>query len=146
MFFIDIAVPRDIDPALNELDNIFLYNIDDLEAVVAANLRERQREAARAEEIVEREVERLLARLKALELAPTIVALQEKLHGLRAHELSRARLNGLSPEQQQAVEELTRGLVNKILHLSLTQLKRSAQEPDGLKFVEFIRKTFQLKD
>lgn len=146
MFFIDIAVPRDIDPELNTLDNIFLYNIDDLQEVVAANLRERQREAVRAEEIVEREVDRLLARLKTLELTPTLVALQEKLHGLRRQELARARLGGLTPEQQAAVEEMTRGLVNKILHMPLTQLKRVAREPDGLKLVEFIRKTFQLKD
>lgn len=146
MFFIDIAVPRDIDPALNELDNIFLYNIDDLEEVVAANRREREREAVQAEEIVEREVDKLLARLKTLELTPTILALQKKLDGLREQELSRARLESLTPEQRAAVEEMTRGLVNKILHLPLTQLKRLPQEPDGLKLVEFIRKTFQLKD
>ncbi|MBI2957077.1 MAG: glutamyl-tRNA reductase, partial [Acidobacteria bacterium] len=83
MFFIDIAVPRDIDPALNELDNIFVYDIDDLEEVVEATRRERQREAVRAEEIVEREVDKLLGRLKRLELGPTIAALQERLHGLR---------------------------------------------------------------
>lgn len=146
MFFIDIAVPRDIDPALNQLDNVFVYNIDDLEEVVAANRREREREAGRAEEIIEREVDRLLARLKTLELAPTIVALQDKLHGLREEELRRAHLETLTPEQRAAVEEMTRGLVNKILHLPLTQLKRLPQEPDGLKLVEFIRKTFQLKD
>ncbi|MBI4467055.1 MAG: glutamyl-tRNA reductase [Acidobacteria bacterium] len=146
MFFIDIAVPRDIDPELNTLDNIFVYNIDDLEQVVAANVRERQREAVRAEEIVEREVDRLLGRLKRLELAPTIVGLQEKLHGLRQQELERWRLDDLTPAQRAAVEGMTRSLVNKILHLPLTQLKRLPQEPDGLKLIEFIRKTFQLKD
>ena len=146
MFFIDIAVPRDIDPTLNTLDNVFLYNIDDLQQVVAANLRERQREAARAEEIVERELDRLLLRLKTLELTPTIVALQEKLHGLREQELAKARLDGLTPEQRAAVEEMTRSLVNKILHLPLTQLKRLPQQPDGLRLVEFLRQTFRLKD
>jgi glutamyl-tRNA reductase len=146
MFFIDIAVPRDIDPELNSLDNIFVYNIDDLEQVVAANRRVRQQEAVRAEDIVEREVDRLLARLKRLELAPTIVALQEKLHAWRQQELERARLGTLTPEQRAAVEEMSRALVNKILHLQLTQLKRLPQEPDGLKFIEFIRRTFQLKD
>ena len=146
MFFIDIAVPRDIDPELNTLDNIFLYDIDDLEEVVATNRRDRQREALRAEEIVEREVDRLLLRLKMLELTPTILALEQKLHGLREQELARARLPTLSAEQRAAVEEMTRSLVNKILHLPLAQLKRLPQQPDGLKFIEFIRKTFQLKD
>lgn len=146
MFFIDIAVPRDIDPELNTLDNVFVYDIDDLEQVVAANRREREREAVRAEEIVEHEVDRLLARLKRLELAPTILALQERLHGLRQQELERARLGALTAEQRAAVEEMTRSLVNKILHGPLTELKRLPQEPDGLKFIEFIRKVFQLKD
>ncbi|MDA2913647.1 glutamyl-tRNA reductase [Acidobacteriia bacterium AH_259_A11_L15] len=146
MFFIDIAVPRDIDPALNELDNIFVYDIDDLEQVIAANRRERAREAVRAEEIIEREVDRFLTRLKTLELGPTLVALQEKLHGIRKHELERARWRNLTPEQQAVVEEMTRSLVNKILHMPLTQMKRLPQEPDGLKFIEFLRRTFQLKD
>jgi glutamyl-tRNA reductase len=99
-----------------------------------------------AEEIVEREVDLLLARLKSLELAPTIVALQERLHGLRKQELERARLKDLTPEQQAAVDELTRSLVNKILHMPLAQLKRLPQQPDGLKMVEFLRQTFRLKD
>ena len=146
MFFIDIAVPRDIEPAMNELDNIFVYDIDDLKGVVDANRRERQREAQRAEEIIEREVDRFLTRLKRLELTPTVVALQEKLHGLREQELARAGLKDLTPEQRAEVEEMSRALVNKILHLPLTQLKQLPQEPDGLKLMEFIRKAFQLKD
>jgi len=146
MFFIDIAVPRDVDPELNKLDNVFVYDIDDLQQVVNANLRERQREAVRAEEIVEREVDRMLARLKRLELTPTILALQEKFHGLRNDELARAGLRDLTPAQRAEVEEMTRSLVDKILHMPLAQLKRLPQEPDGLKLVEFIRKTFQLKD
>ncbi len=146
MFFIDIAVPRDIDPAMNELDNIFVYDIDDLQGVVDANRRERQREAERAEEIVEHEVNRFLARLKRLELTPTILALQEKLDGLREQELARAHLKDLTPEQRAAVDEMSRSLVNRILHMPLSQLKHLPQEPDGLKLMEFIRKTFQLKD
>ena len=146
MFFIDIAVPRDVDPELNGLDNIFVYDIDDLEQVVAANRRVRAQEAVRAEEIVEREVDRLLARLKTLELAPTIVALQERLHHLARQEMERARLESLTPEQRAAVEQMSRALVNKILHQPLVELKRLPQEPDGLKFIEFIRRVFQLKD
>ena len=146
MFFIDIAVPRDIDPALNKLNNIFLYDIDDLQQVVEANLRQRRREALRAEEIVEREVDRLLGRLKRLEVAPTIAALQEHLHGLRQQELERARLRDLSPEQHTAVEEMTRRLVNKILHGPIAELKRLPQEPNGLKLTEFARRLFRLKE
>lgn len=148
MFFIDISVPRNLEPAINELDNVFLYNIDDLQQVVKANLRERRREALHAEEIIERETDLLLARLKTLELGPTIVALQEKLHAMRATEWEKARrkLGMLTPEQNEAVEQMTRSLVNKILHLPISQLKSLSREPDGLKLVEFIRKTFQLKD
>lgn len=146
MFFIDIAVPRDIDPALNKLNNIFLYDIDDLQQVVEANLRQRRREALRAEEIVEREVDRLLGRLKRLEVAPTIAALQKHLHGLRQQELERARLRDLSPEQYTAVEEMTRRLVNKILHGPIAELKRLPQEPNGLKLTEFARRLFRLKE
>jgi glutamyl-tRNA reductase len=146
MFFIDIAVPRDIDPALNKLNNIFLYDIDDLQQVVEANLRQRRREALRAEEIVEREVDRLLGRLKRLEVAPTIAALQKHLHGLRQQELERARLRDLSPEQHTAVEEMTRRLVNKILHGPIAELKRLPQEPNGLKLTEFARRLFRLKE
>ena len=146
MFFIDIAVPRDIDPALNKLNNIFLYDIDDLQQVVEANLRQRQREALRGEEIVEREVDRLLGRLKRLEVAPTIAALQEHLHGLRQQELERARLRDLSSEQRAAVEEMTRRLVNKILHGPIAELKRLPQEPNGLKLAEFARRLFRLKE
>ena len=75
MFLIDIAVPRNIDPAVNDLDNVFLYDIDDLQEVVNANLRERMKEAERAEAIVTEEVERMMARLKLHEVTPTIVAL-----------------------------------------------------------------------
>ena len=146
MFFIDIAVPRDIDPALNKLNNIFLYDIDDLQQVVEANLRQRRREALRAEEIVEREVDRLLGRLKRLEVAPTIAALQKHLHGLRQQELERARLRDLSPEQRTAVEEMTRRLINKILHGPIAELKRLPQEPNGLKLTEFARRLFRLKE
>jgi len=147
MFFIDIAVPRDIDPELNKIDNIFLYDIDDLEQVVAANLVERRREAQRGEQIVEHEVDRFLAHLKTLEVVPTIVSLQERLEEIRRAELERARgrLGALSPEQEQAVEALSRGIVNKILHEPMTRLKAMAQEPEGLKIVDLVRKLFNLK-
>lgn len=147
MFFIDIAVPRDIDPELNKLDNIFLYDIDDLQQVVAQNLVERQKEAQRGEQIIEHEVDRFLERAKSLEVVPTIVSLQARLEEIRAMELERlhGKLGALSPEQQQAVEALTRGIVNKILHDPITQLKSAAQEPDSRKIVDIVRKVFNLK-
>ena len=146
MFFIDIAVPRDIDPELNQLDNLFVYDIDDLEQVIAANRKQRAHEAKRAERMIEEEVDRLTARLKQLEVGPTLAALQKQVHRMREEELARARLQGLSAEQSEAVEEMTRRLVNKILHGPLVELKRVPQQPDGLRMVEFARRMFRLKD
>ena len=84
MFLIDIAVPRNIDPAVNDLENLFLYDIDDLQGVVNTNLKERNKEAERAEAIVEAEVEKMIARLHVQEVAPTIVSLQEQLEEIRS--------------------------------------------------------------
>ena len=91
MFLIDIAVPRNIEPSVNDLDNVFLYDIDDLQEVVNANLRERLKEAERAEEIVKQEVERMMARLKVQEITPTIVSLQEELERIRQAEIDKVR-------------------------------------------------------
>jgi glutamyl-tRNA reductase len=148
MFFIDIAVPRDIDPEINTLDNLFLYDIDDLQKVVDANLKERMREAARGEEIAENEVEKTVRRLKTLDVVPTIVELQGHLEQIRQHEMARlhSQFGNLTEEQKQAIEMLTKGMVNKILHAPISQLKNLAQQPDGLKVVETVRKIFNLKE
>ena len=147
MFFIDIAVPRDIDPELNKIDNIFLYDIDDLGQVVESNRRERQREADRGEELIEHEVDRFLAHVRSLEVVPTIVSLQARLEEIRRGEVERLRgkLGPLSPEQEQALDALTRGIINKILHEPMTQLKSAAQQPDSLRIVDIVRKVFNLK-
>ncbi|MGH9783455.1 MAG: glutamyl-tRNA reductase [Terriglobia bacterium] len=147
MFLVDIAVPRNIDPEINKLDNLFLYDIDDLQQVVNANLKERQREAQRGEMIVEQELDKLLRRLKTLDVVPTIIELRTRLEEIRAEELSRmsSQLNGLTAEQRQAIEVLTRGMVNKILHAPVSHLKTLAQHPDGLKLVETVRRIFNLK-
>ncbi len=148
MFLIDIAVPRDIDPGVHKIDNVFLYDIDDLEQVADANRRERAREADRAEAIVEAEVDRMMARLKAHDITPTIVSLQAQLERLRRSEIERARgkLGTLTPEQEQAIEALTRGIVNKIAHTPITQLKSLATHPDGLHLIDIVRRVFNLKD
>jgi len=148
MFLIDIAVPRNIEPQVNEIDNIFLYDIDDLQEVVDANLRERIKEAERAEELVAQEVERMMARLKVQEVAPTIVSLQGQLEEIRAAEVERVRrkLGPLTPEQQEALEALTRGIVNKIAHGPISELRRQAGRPDGVHIIDAIRQVFHLKD
>ncbi|HZT36827.1 MAG TPA: glutamyl-tRNA reductase [Bryobacteraceae bacterium] len=148
MFLIDIAVPRNIDPAVNELDNVFLYDVDDLQQVVNRNVENRAKIAEQAEQIISEEVERMMARLKAREIAPTIVSLQEQLDQLRIAEIQRvrARLGQLTPEQEEAIESLTRGIVNKIAHGPISELRRQAIEPDGHHFVSVIRRVFRLGD
>jgi glutamyl-tRNA reductase len=148
MFLIDIAVPRNIDPAVNGLDNIFLYDIDDLEEVVHANLRERMKEAERAEALVAEEVDRTMARLKVAEVAPIIVGLQEQLEQIRASELDkvRRRYGPFTPQQEEALEALTHGIVNKIAHGPITALRAESAAPDGAHVVAAIRKAFRLQD
>lgn len=147
IFFVDIAVPRDIDPEVNSIDNMFVYDIDDLRQVADANLRQRQREAGRAERIVEEEVTKMVHRLKTHEVAPTIVSLQSELDDLRRAEIQRFRskLGTLDPQQEKAVEALTRSIVNKIAHAPITEMKKLASHPDGLHFVEFVKRAFNLK-
>jgi glutamyl-tRNA reductase len=135
MFFIDIAVPRDVDPAMNKLDGIFLYDIDDLQQVAAAHMEERNREASDAETLIAGEVARFEQRQRTVNLAPAIVALQRKAEEIRLGELHRmhARLGTLSSEQVAAVEALTRGLVNKFLHPPMQAIKQAAREGDSVR-------------
>jgi glutamyl-tRNA reductase len=148
MFLIDIAVPRNIEPSVNKLDNVFLYDIDDLQKVVDSNLEGRMHSAEEAEAIIREEVERMMARLKAREVVPTIVSLQEQLEKLRAGELARMRgkFGALTPEQEEALIALTKGIINKIAHGPISELRRYANEPDGHHFVRAIRKVFRLGD
>jgi glutamyl-tRNA reductase len=147
VFLIDIAVPRNISPAVNEIDNVFLYDIDDLQEVVNANLRERMKEAEHAERIVVEEVDRMMARLKVQEVAPAIVSIQEQLEQIRQAEIDRMRrkYGPLTKDQEEAWEALTRGIINKIAHLPISELRRQAANPDGAHLVEAIRRVFHLK-
>jgi glutamyl-tRNA reductase len=147
MIFIDIAVPRDVDPEINRLEGIFLYDIDDLQSVASTNLSDRSREAERAEAILEQEVVRYQQRLQALDVVPTLVDLQSYAEGVRQAELRRAhsRLQSLTPDQLAAVEAVTRGLVNKFLHHPLQALKTAAREGDAAA-VDAIRTAFQLNE
>jgi glutamyl-tRNA reductase len=146
VFFVDIAVPRDIDPLVNELDNAFVYDIDDLGQVVEANKKQREREAVWAEEIVQEEVQRTMRRLASRDLVPTIVALEDRLNAIREAEMERynTRLGNLTPEQRQAVDALTRGIMNKILHGPITELKSGAGQPEQAALVRLVRKIFGL--
>jgi glutamyl-tRNA reductase len=148
IFLIDIAVPRDIDPKANELDNVYLYDIDDLQAVVAANLAAREREAARAEALVDREVGQFMQWLQSLEMVPTILSLREKFEAIRRAELEKAqgRLGDLTAEQREAVSALTTAIINKILHQPMTELKRQAASTDGHLFASALRALFRLSE
>jgi glutamyl-tRNA reductase len=132
MFFIDIAVPRDVAAAMGELEGVFVYDIDDLQAVAATHMEARSREASDAETLIAIEVERFQQKQRAVNAAPAIVALQRQAEEMRQAELKRmqARLSGLSAEQAAAVEALTRGLVNKFLHPPMQALKQAAREGD----------------
>jgi glutamyl-tRNA reductase len=148
MFFIDIAVPRDVDPEVNKIDGIFVYDLDDLQAAVGSHVADRRKEAERAEAIVEAEVERFQGRLKSLDVVPTIVSLHDHLETIRQAEIDRVRgrLGRLSPEQELAVEALTRGIVNKIMHTPISALKTAAREPEATTVIELIRKLFNLQE
>ncbi len=147
MFFIDIAVPRDVETAVNDIDGIFVYDIDDLQSVVSSHVDDRKREALRAEAIIEAEVDRFLARLQTLDVVPTIVSLQEHLETVRQAEIDRVRgrLGELTPEQELAIEAMTRGMINKIMHTPITTLKSAARE-EATTVVDLIRRLFNLRD
>jgi glutamyl-tRNA reductase len=147
MFLIDIAVPRNIEPSVNDLDNVFLYDIDDLQEVVNANLRERMKEADHAEAVVTEEVDRMMARLKIAEVTPLIVGLQEQLEQIRSGEIDKVRrkFGPFTAEQEQAIDALTRGIINKIAHGPISELRNHAGQPEGVHVVAAIRKAFHLQ-
>jgi glutamyl-tRNA reductase len=145
LFLIDLAVPRDLDPAIHELDGCYLYDIDDLESVVASSLAGRRREAARAEAIVAEEAERFREWQASREVVPAIASLRAWAEEIRAAELERARGRlGLSEAQHAAVESVTAQIVNKLLHLPTVRLKEAAAGADGGSYAEAVRHLFGL--
>ena len=126
-FLIDISVPRNIDPAVGEISNLFVFDIDDLEAFIASNIREREREAERAELIVESEAMQFQQALRALDIGPTLGALRQRLQDIARDQLKRQRprLGQLSPEQERAIESLLLSTVNKISHPLIHRMRRS---------------------
>ena len=147
LFFIDIAVPRNVEAAVNDVENVFCYDIDDLRSVVEANIKERQREARRAQSLLEREVVKFAERLQHLEVVPTIVSLREKLEAIRRAELARAlgRLPAADEETRRVMESLSQSIVNKVLHAPMVKLKDSSRAGHGRRWTEMISELFGLR-
>jgi glutamyl-tRNA reductase len=150
LFLIDLAVPRNIDPRVNDIEDIFLYNIDDLNSVVEANRREREKEAIKAEAIIAEEIERMMQWLKSLEVTPTIVDLRTRVESLRRAEVERAVARvgraGTADEIRALLDGVTTALVNKLLHAPVVALKQEANHPDGALYAETVRKLFRLDE
>jgi glutamyl-tRNA reductase len=146
MFLIDIAVPRDIDPSLNNYENLYVYDIDDLQQVVEANIKERLKEAETAKEIIEGYVERFLKWMRELEIAPLIAELKERAEAIRLEVLSkRLKKLNLTPEQEEEVNNITRIIINKLLHQPITNVKRKAVEEESKsQIVQVFREIFGL--
>jgi glutamyl-tRNA reductase len=149
LFLIDIAVPRDVDPKVNDLPNVYLYDVDDLQGVVEANRKERTKEAEKAETIVDEEVSSFLGWLKTLDVAPTIRSLREKFDGIREAELEktlRAFGEGLTPKQKKSLEAMSQAIVNKILHEPTIYLKKVVDDPELEFSIDAVRRLFGLED
>lgn len=147
LLFIDISVPRNIDPAVSRLDNAFLLDVDDLESVVKTNLREREREAKLAESIIETEVENFLNHLRSLDIGPAVVEVKQLLSQMALSEFkrNRKRLGALSPEQEIAIQDiLLPALVNKLSHPVIVHLRHAARNGETAEVIEELRKMIRI--
>lgn len=147
LLFIDISVPRNIDPAIANLDNAFLFDVDDLESVVKTNLRERQKEARVAEAIIDTEVENFLKHLRAIDIGPAVIEVKQMLAQMAASEFkrNRKRLGALTPEQEAAIQEvLLPALVNKLSHPVIVHLREAAHNGESTKVLEELRKMIRI--
>ncbi len=147
VFIIDIAVPRNIDPEVNTIDNVYLYDIDDLQNVLQANMEERKKELKRAESIVQDEVRAFLAWISSLNLVPTIVSLRERAEKIRQGEFEKALSllqAPVSDKDRKALEAMSQAIVNKILHDPVATLKKAEEKGDTPGLVEAVRKLFSL--
>ena len=147
LLFIDISVPRNIDPAIAHLDNCFLFDVDDLESVVKTNIREREKEARVADAIIEAEVENFLKHLRAIDIGPAVVEVKQLLAQMAANEFkrNRKRLGALTPEQEAAIQEvLLPALVNKLSHPVIVHLREAARDGEPTKVLEELRKMIRI--
>jgi len=148
MFFIDIAVPRDIDAGINGIENVYAYDIDDLEGVVQANIKTRAKEAAKAEEIVAGEVRQFTEWMLSREAFPTIVALREWAEEVRRSELEKTlkKMEGLSDADSKRIGAMTEAILNKILHRPISRIKKAAHHDEEGDVGDMVRKIFDLDD
>jgi glutamyl-tRNA reductase len=148
LFIIDVAVPRDVDPEVAEIEQVFLYNIDDLQTVVQENLSKRSAEIERAEAIVNEEVSRFMAWQRSRGAVPTVIALRQRFESIRRAELQRleGKLGNLSPESRARVDEVTRLIVEKLLLEPTEQLKALPDEETQAAYTEAINRLFKLQD
>jgi glutamyl-tRNA reductase len=148
MFFIDIAVPRDIDPAVNELDNVYVYDIDDLQHVVEENRKAREREAAVAETIIAREVEDVLKWFDEQQVVPAVIRLRRKAETIRNQEIEKlfARLGPVSDSEREAIEAMASSIINKLLHTPIVRLKQESQARGGGRYLQALRHLFSLDE
>jgi len=148
LFIIDIAVPRDVDAAVGEIEQVFLYNVDDLQAVVQENLSRRSSEIGRAESIVSEEVERFAAWRRSRGAVPTVVALRQRFEQIRRAELQRleSKLGALTPEARASVDEVTRLIVEKLLLAPTAQLKALPDQETQIAYTEAVNRLFELRD
>jgi glutamyl-tRNA reductase len=146
LFFIDIAVPRDVEPRVNNLDNVYVYDIDDLKGVIELNMAQRQQEAIKAERIIQEEVVKFEKWLKTLEVVPTIVSLREKTELIVQAELKKSStaLGELTPSQKEAIEFLTRSIAEKVINDPIVFLKRKANRPTLKTYLNVTRKLFNM--
>jgi glutamyl-tRNA reductase len=148
IFFIDIADPRDVEPSVGDIENVYLYNIDDLQKVANENMKDREKEAQRAEAIVQDEVVRFVDWYQSLEITPTIIALRKKFDQIRNKELEKtlALHPNFSEKERKSLEALTSSIINKILHDPLTRLKRTDEEGMTDTYVDVLTTLFQLSE
>lgn len=150
MFFIDIGDRRNFDTKINDLDNVYLYNIDDLRSVAEDNLQERSSEAEKAEQIVNEEVQGFVRWIASLEQVPTITALRRRFEEIRRREIDKSlsgNLRDLSQQQRAALEDMTNAMVNKMLHGPISRLKGSSQDDDeeAILYSAALKKLFDLE-
>jgi glutamyl-tRNA reductase len=148
LFFIDIAVPRDVEPRVNDLDNVYVYDIDDLKGVIQINMAQRQQEAVKAERIVEEEVIKFEKWLNTLEVVPTIISLKEKAESVRQAELKKSltSLTALSSSQLEMLEKLTLSITEKIINDPILVLKQKADRPTREMYLDIARRLFKLDE
>jgi glutamyl-tRNA reductase len=145
LFFIDIAVPRDLDSAIAKLDGCFLYDIDDLEAVVAETLSGRRSEAARAEQLVAEEAERFRSWRASLDVVPAIASLRARAEEIRTAELAKVEAR-MSDDERRTLESVTSQILNKLLHLPTIRMKEAAVSADGAAYADAVRHLFGLEE